>query len=482
MISLRRKLLFKLLAPLLPLLLLGVGAAFYMANHYANLAYDRSLFRAALALADQVEVVAGDVTVDLPQAAFDMLEYDKDDWIYYKVSGARGEFVTGYAELPLPPIAKPVAGQHYYYTTELDGKEISVAVFYLSLKGTSANGMAVIQVGETTAKRQRMVNEIIIGMVLPQLLMVVIAGLMVWRGVGRGLAPLDALREEITSRSHRDLAPLNVIGSPRELQPMVGAMNDLMARLEQTLEQQQRFVADASHQLRTPLAGLKTQAEIALREQQDPEQVRHALQHILTSSDNLSHLITQLLTLARIDPKAAVSLQLDPVQLDLLARELAGAWVPAALVKHIDLGFEAAPGNYLVSGDAVLLREMIVNLIDNAIRYTPPGGHVTVSLQQLDGEIELCVEDNGQGIPLAKRERVFERFYRILGTGEDGCGLGLAIVREIAARHGARVSIEDGKQGAGVRMCVRFPLRVEPEAPALTAENHDGAGSGLPVA
>lgn len=462
MISLRRKLLFKLLTPLLPLLLLGVAAAFYMANHFSSLAYDRSLFRAALALADQVEVVAGNVVVDLPQAAFDMLEYDKDDWIYYKVSGAHGEFVTGYAELPPPPITKPVPGQHYYYTTRFDDKEISVVAFYLSLKGTSANGVAVVQVGETTSKRQRMVNEIIIGMVLPQLLMVLIAAFMVWRGVGRGLAPLHALREEITARSHRDLAPLNVADAPREVQPMVEAMNDLMARLEQTLAQQQRFVEDASHQLRTPLAGLKTQAEIALREQQDPEQVRHALQHILASSDNLSHLIAQLLTLARIDPEAQNSLQLAPLNLETLAREIASSWVPAALTKRIDLGFECAAGDFTVAGDAILLRELIVNLIDNAIRYTPAEGCVTVRLSHADDGIVLCVEDNGPGIPLAKRERVFERFYRILGTGEEGCGLGLAIVREIATRHGATIRIEDGMQGKGVRMCVSFPACAEP--------------------
>ena len=456
MISLRRKLLFKLLAPLLPLLLLGVAAAFFMANYFANEAYDRSLFRAALALADQVEVVRGEVTVDLPQAAFDMLEYDKEDWIYYRVTGARGEFVTGYSELPSPPIAKPVPGQHYYYTTKFDGKEISVAAFYLSLKGTSARGVAVVQVGETTSKRQRMVNEIILGMVLPQLLMVLIADMMVWRGVGSGLSPLHALRDEITSRSHRDLAPLNLALSPSEVQPMVEAMNDLMSRLEQTLAQQQRFVADASHQLRTPLAGLKTQAEIALREQHDPEQVKHALQQILASSDSLSHLIAQLLTLARIDPEASDSLQLEPINLAQLGRDITSSWVPAALVKQIDLGFESEPGDFMVSGDGLLLRELIVNLIDNAIRYTSKGGHVTVKLTRRDTRIELCVEDDGPGIPPEKRERVFERFYRVLGTGQDGCGLGLAIVREIATRHGAKIHIEDVAKGTGIRMCVSF--------------------------
>lgn len=457
MISLRRQLLLKLLTPLLPLLLLGVAAAFYMANNFANLAYDRSLFRAALALADQVEVSAGEVVVDLPQAAFDMLEYDKDDWIYYKVTGTHGEFVTGYGGMSPPPVAHPVAGQHYYYKTRFDDKEINVVAFYISLEGTSAKGMALVQVGETTAKRKRMVNEVMVGMVLPQLLMVLIAAWMVWRGVGGGLGPLDRLRQEITSRSHRDLAPLNVDDSPTEVQPMLEAMNDLMARLEQALAQQQRFVADASHQLRTPLAGLKTQAEIALREQQDPEQVRHALQHILTSSDNLTHLIAQLLTLARIDPEAADTMQLVPLDFVPLARDVTSNWVPAALAKQIDLGFECGTGHLTVSGDAVLLRELLANLIDNAIRYTQREGRVTVTLCRDDATVLLCVEDNGSGIPVEKRERVFERFYRILGTGEEGCGLGLPIVREIAMRHHASVSVEDGAEGRGTRMCVRFP-------------------------
>jgi two-component system sensor histidine kinase TctE len=457
MISLRRKLLFRLLTPLIPLLLLGVVVAFYMANHFATLAYDRSLFRAALALADQVEVVAGAVTVDLPQAAFDMLEYDKDDWIYYKVTGAHGEFVTGYAELPPPPVSHPVAGQHYYYTTRFDDKEISVAAFYLSLKGTSAEGVAVVQVGETTEKRKRMVREIIIGMVVPQLLMVFIAAFMVWRGIARGLAPLDTLRQEITSRSHRDLGALNVKDSPLEVQPVLEAMNDLMARLEQTLAQQQRFVADASHQLRTPLAGLKTQAEIALREQQhDPEQVKHALQHILSSSDNLTHLITQLLTLARIDPEAVDTLELVSVDLVKLAREVTSSWVPAALVKQIDLGFESPDGELLVKGEALLLKEMLSNLVDNAIRYTRPGGCVTVVLRLEGRHIHLLVEDNGPGIPAEKRERVFERFYRILGTGEEGCGLGLAIVREIVRRHHAEIALETPAQGQGLCVHVQF--------------------------
>lgn len=457
MVSLRRKLLLGLLLPLLPLLLAGVGVAFVMAHHFVNLAYDRSLFRAALALADQVEVQAGKVVVDLPQAAFDMLEYDKDDWIYYRVTGAQGEFVTGYVDLPRPPMRSPRPNEHYYYTAVYEGKPINVAVFYLPLEGTSAHGMAIVQVAETTAKRERMVNEIVIGMLIPQLLMVLVAVLMVRRGVSRGLRPLDELQQEVAGRSHLDLAPLDVSHSPTEVQPLLGAMNDLMARLEQAISRQQRFVADASHQLRTPLAGLRTQAEIALREHADPQQLIRSLEWIMASSERLAHLIDQLLMLARIEPGAKVAIDLCPLDLDKLARDVTMEWVPRALEKDIDLGFESKGMPVSVAGDAALLQEMLRNLIDNAIRYTPPHGRVTVGIeQQDDNRVSLYVEDDGPGIPPDQRERVFERFYRILGSGEDGCGLGLSIVREIAEHHHGTVSIDGGAR-RGAKFSVRLP-------------------------
>ena len=456
--SLRRQLLIWLLTLLIPLLLVGAISSYYRANHFANLAYDRSLFRAALALADQIEVHRGKVQVDLPQIASDLLEYDKDDWIYYRIRGPGGELVTGQADLPLPE-ALPKAGDHVYYNTQLDGKALCAVAFALPLTGTSAHGVAMVLVAETRAKRTQMADEIIATMMLPQLLIVVLAGLMVHFGVRRGLATLERLRAAFSSRSLQDLSPVAEIGAPREVQPLLHAMNDLMQRLREAITKQQRFIADASHQLRTPLAGLKTQAELALREQ-DPAQVQHALQQIQTSSTNLAHMVSQLLSLARAEPEAADNLELLTLDLSKLAQGITSEWVPQALAKNIDLGFASADANCQVKGNALLLGELLNNLIDNALRYTPSNGHVTVAVKQSAQNIELSVEDNGPGIPESKRERVFERFYRILGTGEEGCGLGLTIAREIALRHQAELSLENGLQDAGTRISVVFPRSI----------------------
>lgn len=452
--SLRRQLLVWLLTLLIPLLLIGTIASYYRANYFANLAYDRSLFRTALALADQIEVTHGQVKADLPQIARDLLEYDKDDWIYYCIRGPRGELVTGQPDLPLPAVP-PKADDHQYYDAQLDGKALRVVAFALPLSGTSAKGVALVLVAETRAKRTLMADEIIVTMMLPQLLIVLLAGILVHFGVGRGLVTLEKLRAAFGSRSLQDLSPVTEAGAPREVRPLLHAMNDLMQRLSLAITKQQRFIADASHQLRTPLAGLKTQAELALREQ-DPAQVQHALQQIQTSSINLDHMVSQLLSLARAEPEATESMELLALDLSKLAQEITGTWVPQALAKNIDLGFACKDVDCQIMGNAVLLRELINNLIDNAIRYTPANGHITVAVQSDVETIELVVEDNGPGIPENKRERVFERFYRILGSGEEGCGLGLTIVREIAMRHQAEVRIENTHQGTGTRMIVLF--------------------------
>jgi len=458
---LRRQLLLWLLSLLIPLLLAGVVAAYLAGTFIANLAYDRALLRAALSLADQVEVVRGTVKIDLPQAALDLLEYDKDDWVYYRVTGPDGEIVTGDRDLALPP-RLPEPGKHLYFDAMLDGKQVRVAAFVLALKGTSAHGVAVVQVAETLSKRELMAEEIMAAMVLPQLLMVFLAGIMVWYGVKRGLLPLDKLRNAISQRSHLDLSPVPAENAPQEVQPLLHSMNDLMGRVREAMSLQQRFVADASHQLRTPLAGLQTQAEMALRER-DPATIRHALQRILASTERLSHLVGQLLALARVEPgpgREASSMQ--PLDLVQLARETTAQWVAAALARDIDLGFECAEPQAMVLGDAVLLREMLANLLDNAIRYLAEHGEITVRITRDQSHVLLMVEDNGPGIPHAERARVFERFYRLPDSTGDGCGLGLAIVREIVLAHQATITISDAASGHGTRVMVAFPAETDP--------------------
>jgi two-component system sensor histidine kinase TctE len=454
--SLRRQLLTWLLALLIPLLVIGTVNSYFRAYHFSNLAYDRSLFRAALALADQVEVVRGKVVVDLPQKALDLLEYDKDDWIYYRVTDPQGRTVTGEDSLSLPtPL--PDSGEHLFYDAELGDKLVRVVAFSLPLAGTSAHGAALVQVAETKSKRDQLAEEIITAMMLPQVLIVLLAGFMVHYGVRRGLASLDRLQHAIEQRSHRDLSVVPIEDSPREVQPLLRAMNDLLQRLRESIARQQRFTADASHQLRTPLAGLQTQAEMALRES-EPIRIRHALEWIQAGTLRLSHLVSQLLALARVEPGSGQELHMQTLDLVQLARETTAEWVSAGLGRQIDLGFEAVQPQVSINGNGLMLREMLANLLDNAIRYTPSQGKVTVAVV-VDGErAQLIVEDSGPGIPTDERERIFERFHRLPESGGEGCGLGLAIVREIALAHHAEIDVTEGPDGTGTRMVINFPL------------------------
>lgn len=454
--SLRRQLLTWLLALLIPLLLIGTINSYFRAYNFSDLAYDRSLFRAALALADQVLVVRGKVVVNLPQTALDLLEYDEDDWIYYRVTDPRGRTVTGDARLPLPHIL-PAPGDHLFYDAMFGDKLLRVAVFSLPLKGTSAKGVALVQVAETKAKRDQFAGEIIAAMMVPQVLIVLLAGVMVHYGVRRGLAPLDRLQRAVEQRSHRDLSIVPIEDSPREVQPLLRAMNDLLQRLRDSIAHQQRFTADASHQLRTPLAGLQTQAEMALRES-DPARIRHALEWIQSGTVRLSHLVSQLLALARVEPGSGLEVSMQVLDLVKLARETTEEWVSAGLSRQIDLGFESARSQIFISGNALMLRELLANLLDNAIRYTPLQGKVTVAVAVDAHWAKLVVEDNGPGIPADEHERIFERFHRLPETMGEGCGLGLAIVREIAQAHAAEIEVAAGPNGIGTRIIVNLPF------------------------
>jgi two-component system sensor histidine kinase TctE len=313
-----------------------------------------------------------------------------------------------------------------------------------------------IHVAERLTARDEFARQIILRMVLPQGILILLAGFAVWYGVGRGLAPLSTLRREIESRSHRDLSALSEEQAPQEVRPLIHAMNDLLARLGAAIAAQQRFIADAAHQLRTPIAGLKTQTELALR-QSDPAAVQDTLRKLQTATEQSARLVNQLLSLARAEPGAKHGHAAERLDLARLARETTTEWVPRALARSIDLGYDGEEGAAWIEGDPFLARDMLGNLLDNAIRYTQRGGQVTVRVAASTDSVVLSVEDNGPGIPEQERERVFERFYRVLGTGTEGCGLGLAIVREIALSHGAQVALAAGSGGQGTLVRVSFP-------------------------
>jgi len=278
---------------------------------------------------------------------------------------------------------------------------------------------------------------------------------LVWVGVVRGLAPLERVRQAVASRSRRDWSPVATAGVPGEVQPLLHSINELLASLDAALTMQSRFISDAAHQLKTPMAVLATRLELALRED-DPVRMREALDPVHAGLVRLSRVVTQILALARNEPEAVRKLVMAPLDLNALALDVSTGWVPEALKKQIDLGFEGCSKPVCIEGDATRLRELCDNLIDNAIRYSRQGGHVTVRVACSPRPV-VSVSDDSPTIPAHEREHVFERFHRVLGNTAEGSGLGLAIVKEIAHLHGADVKLHDDADGVGHTFAVTFP-------------------------
>lgn len=452
--TLRRQVLLWLCWPLLVLWSVSSVIDYDIANRFVNLAYDRALLESALDIGRQVKVLHERIYVDLPEIAVQMLQSRESGRLYYLVTGPHNEYITGEPDLPPPP--DPSSGRVNYYDETYRGKPVRIVTMQLPLETGKSDGMVMVQVAENRAARNEFARQILFRMVLPQALLIIVAGMMIWHAVGRGLSPLVALRREIENRSHRDLSALPEEQAPQEVRPLIHAMNALLERLSLALAAQQRFIADAAHQLRTPIAGLKTQTELALR--QTPPGEAHATLHQLRSAaEQTTRLVNQLLSLARAEPPVGRVQAMELIDLGHLARDATTDWVPRAIDRNVDLGFDADSERVSVEGDPFLLREMLNNLLDNAIRYTQSGGQVTVRVAMSAAGPRLSVEDNGSGIPDSERARVFERFYRVLGTGAEGCGLGLAIVSEIAQSHGAQVSLESGGDGTGTIVTIVFP-------------------------
>ncbi len=457
-----------MLAPLLLVWPMSIAATYLVASSIANVPFDRNLDDSVTLLAGQVKVTDHQTRLSLALPARDLLRADDTDHTYYQVLGTRGELAGGDADLPPPVEDEPLAAGIVRYRNGLiRGEEVRIAYTVLDTRIGPNEHPPLIQVAETLGKRAQLANEIIKGVILPQFLILPIAVVLVWFGLSRGLRPLSRLQERIQARGPDDLSPIDPKEAPEEVAPLVTSFNHLLARLDGNIQDQRRFIANAAHQMRTPLAGLRTQAELALREN-DSDELKRSLQQLATSSVRATRLINQLLSLARAENRSSPGTNLAPVALEALARDVVKDWVPAALERRIDLGFEGPDAPVLVLGDPVLLRELVKNLLDNAIRYTQTEGAVTVRVAANRSELSALLEvrDNGPGIAESERGLVFERFYRILGSGSDGSGLGLAIVREIALQHNALVTltgastVQDPKR-PGTIVAVRFRLAAE---------------------
>ncbi|WP_374349846.1 sensor histidine kinase [Chitinimonas sp.] len=439
---------------LVALMVLGSGGAvvtYLLTSSYANLAYDRALLDTAVSLAQQISLSEGKVRLDLPPQAKSLLEADQSDKVVYRATDLNsGRVLDQNANLGDLAALSGRVDQPSYRDAHSEMGTLRV----VALQQVLSNGDRVlIEVGETLHKRNLLKQEIVIGLAVLVLAMVTLTVGLVWHGTANALAPLEALELEAASRSLDNLAPLSPGGAPREVRGLIDAINRLMERLAASIGLQQRFTANVAHQLRTPLAGLRLQAQLALKTD-EPAAQREALLAIERDAARTSHIVDQLLSLAKAEVdggRARETLDLGELGLGVVSR-----YVRKALDRHIDLGFEGVHRGVLVSGYPALLEELLANLVDNAILYTQCSGKVTVRVLASERVCELQVVDNGPGIAEEERQQVFQRFFRADTSAREGAGLGLAIVHEIAERHRARVLIETGEQARGCRFRVLF--------------------------
>ncbi|MBZ0222751.1 MAG: sensor histidine kinase N-terminal domain-containing protein [Dokdonella sp.] len=448
--SLRQRLLTILLLPL-TLAWIGSGVLIYvLALHYANVNYDRSLADTAHSLERIASSEAGADGLS-PQVRM-LLESETADPTWYSVRSVEHGVLAANLDMPLPA-QTPVVGAPPRLDSVTVGNR-SLRMASLALRDGNSGDTIVISSAETLNARHALAREILIGTLPVVLILIGIVLALVWVGVSRGLRLLDPLVEQLAQRRARDLEPLDQSNVPTEIRPLTQTIDALLQRVRGLLEVQERFIADAAHQLRTPLAGLRLQAERALADPR-PDSVREALSHVERLSAGAGRAAGQLLALARAQAEAHDNFA--RVDLARLARDLAAERVPEALRMGIDLGYEGPATNADSYGDAVMLREALVNLVDNALNYAGERGRVTISVRQELRTLVLEVEDSGPGVPEAWWPRLGERFFRPPESRREGSGLGLAIVRRIIERHGGAVSFAHGRSGTGLRVTLRLP-------------------------
>ena len=470
-----------MLAPLLLLWPMSLFLTYLVAQGIADRPYDRELGVVLRAIAQQASTEATGLggpapklRLRLPSLAGELLRADEAGSVYFQVLGPSGEHLAGERSLPLPD-AIGALGELRFRDATVRDEPVRVATMRVAAGGADADLALLVQVAETPEKRERLANEIIKGVILPQFIILPLALVLVWLALTRGIRPLSKLQQRIRRRDSTDLSPIDARDVPDEVAPLVGAINELLSRLDQSIRTQKQFLADAAHQLKTPLAGLRMQAELAGREidagASDAASLRRSLRQIALSSQRAANMVNQLLALARAEDREQ-ALRKQQLNLAAIVKDTVRDFVPKAMDQRIDLGYEGPDDDAGVRlrGQPVLVREMVRNLVDNALQYTPEGGTVTarVLADPFGQVVVLQVEDNGPGIAEAEREAVFQPFYRSADTQIDGSGLGLAIVREVADQHGATITVDDALpralaaaqgSGPGTLITVRFPVR-----------------------
>lgn len=455
--SLRGRLLRRLAILLGAILLLSSLSAYWSARRAADTAYDRTLLASARAVADGLYTQEGQLKANVPYVALDTFAYDSAGRIYYQVFDLDGQLISGYEGVPAPPAATPRTNDYpalaHFYDATYRGQGVRVVSLLQPVSEPQVNGIAEIRVAETQGARERMARELLVGTLWRMGLLSISALLLVWVAVNLALRPLETLRRAVALRASDDLRPLPEAGLPREVLPLVDALNQFNERLHGLFERQSLFIADAAHELRTPLAALKARIALGLRAE-TPEEWRSTLEQVALQSDRLTALANQLLSLARIESGGRAISEGGAQRIDLsqLTRELAMAMAPLAHARGVALALEAEQPVW-IDGEPTLLNELLSNLVDNALAHTPQEGNLIL---RVFAPAVLEVEDDGPGIPSEEHDKVFERFYR-RGNQGSGAGLGLAIVGEICRAHRAQISLHQGAT-KGLRVRVEFPV------------------------
>ncbi|MDE1181330.1 sensor histidine kinase [Paraburkholderia sp.] len=465
--SLRRSLLRRLAAPLSLLALMSGLIAYWLAWQYTQHVVDRSLADLATAISKQIQIAGPDANVTVPPLAQAMFS-DPVEHLVYRISNGETE-IAGDPKLPLRGTS--VRRMHYAYVFETEHEGVAVRVAQVRVDQPTGNPI-VVEVGQPVRHRFRIAAEFLVAIMMPLLLLLLAGWVIVWRVVNQQLNPLTDLADSLNRQTHTSLEPVDETFVPVEIRPLTGALNALLGRLKTALDGQRKFIADAAHQLRTPLTAVKLHAEQALVSR-DPQQTLAAVRELRAAADRAVRLSNQLLSLARAEPGEQAARFVD-VDMAALAFETGAEWVPRALAVHVDLGFQRLddPANdhpLTARGNPVLLHEVIANLLDNALKYVPPsrldGGRITVTVSKaVIDEIpnaEIIVEDNGPGVPESQQLELFKRFFRGDGQSDggvdSGAGLGLAIVHDIMVLHRGSVHYENAPEG-GARFIVRIPL------------------------
>ncbi|HEY6897079.1 MAG TPA: sensor histidine kinase N-terminal domain-containing protein [Rhodocyclaceae bacterium] len=460
--SLRRRVALWLLPPLLVLLAVNAYFSYSGALTAANLAYDRSLAASIKSIGERSYARNGEVVVDIPYSALEIFSEGAQEDVFYAVFGPNDKLITGYPDLR-PPQLPQGDGVLKVGDAVFKGQAVRVGAMRKRLYDASIAGgdaALLLVVAETTESRTGLALELFYGSFTRQLVLVILGVVLVFAAVSTAFRPLLRLRDTLEQRAAEDLTPIAGGEVPSEVRPLIDAINRHMGRLAYMVEARKRFVADAAHQLRTPLAVLGTQADYGLR-QQNPEEMHKSMQGLSRSIAELKRLTEQMLALSRVEAAGGLVLEKNRLDLAPLVRAAALDLAPLALAKQIDLAYEGADDGLWLAGNGPLLQEMAANLIDNAIRYSPAGGRVVVAADHDGSALLLRVSDEGPGIPAAEREQVFKRFYRLLGQGdESGSGLGLSIVKEICLAHGGSISLDDADGGRGLCVRVRLPALV----------------------